>query len=336
MFETNLKFNGTFSLESGCSIKNLNLRINIFGELNSERSNGILVFHALTGSACVSDWWGSVLEQSLDTNRRAVICVNYPGSCYGSTSAREISSQLNSDNPSIPILTVRDIARANKLALDRLGITKLEVAMGGSVGGMLAMQFAIEYPEIAEQIIAIGAAPLSAQGLALNHLQREAISSGNLKLARKIAMISYKSPFLFQTRFGRKPNRNGENPADEFDARFDIAGYLDYQGEIFDERFEPESYEMISKAMDIFAPTSHDFAKIEADVSLVGISSDQLFPAQDIRNLNDTLLSLGVNSTYFEMDSDDGHDAFLSDTVRMNNVLNEIGLDRTRKCASTV
>jgi homoserine O-acetyltransferase len=224
----------------------------------------------------------------------------------------------------LPLVTVRDIVRTNIHLLKYLGIKKFAAVVGGSVGGMLALQFAVDCPHLAEKIVAIGATPLSPMGLALNHLQRQAVENNDIEMARKIAMLSYKSPIQFNQRFGRKPNRNGENPHKQHKNRFDIAGYLDYQGEIFNKRFEIESYQLITKAMDLFDLTDEQIRQITAKVSLVGISTDWLFPASDVKNLAEKFRQNNVITDYFEILSDDGHDAFLSDIAETSRVLKDI------------
>ncbi len=322
MFETDFTFTEPFTLESGEVLHDVNLRYTIYGELNADRSNAILIFHALTGSSRISDWWAELLGDglALDTSEFAFICVNYLGSCYGSTSARS----LKTTGDEIPLVTLRDMLTANSRLIEHLGIRKFRAVIGGSVGGMLALQFAVEFPQMTDKVVAIGATPLSAMGLALNHLQRHALDKDDIELARKIAVISYKAAGQFDTRFGRKPNRNGENPKANRNDRFDIGGYLDHQGDAFRERFEIESYDLISKAMDLFDLTDEDINSIDAKVALVGISSDWLFPATDVRRLTRRFQQNGVDAAYFEIESDDGHDAFLSDPAEMSRVLVEI------------
>lgn len=322
MFEIDFTINEPFELENGDVLDEVRLRCSIFGRLNSEKSNAVLVFHALTGSSRVGDWWEGVIGsgEALDTSELAFVCVNYLGSCYGSTSARELKYRLGE----LPVVTTRDMVWANALLFDHLGISKFRAVVGGSVGGMLALQFAADLPELSDEIIPIAATPLSAMGLALNHIQRQAVRGGDIELARKIAVVSYKSPENFEAKFARRPNRNGEDPARRHDHRFDIGGYLDHHGATFRERFEIESYELITKAMDLFDLTDEQIRRITATVSLVGISSDWLFPASDVRALHQRLMLLNIRSNYYEIESDDGHDAFLSDTVEMSRVLKEI------------
>ena len=299
-----------FELESGEVLPELRQRFCVYGELNQARNNAILVFHALTGNARVGEWWREIIgaNRALDTDRFAIVCANYIGSCYGSTS--EIST----------LITTRDVVRAQIRLLDELKIARLKAVVGGSVGGQLALQTAVDFPELTGKVVAVGACELPALGLALNHLQREAIKHTNdVSLARQIAMISYKSAETLDQNHARKPNRNGENPRDNLQSRFDVAGYLDHQGAKFERRFDTHSYNLISKAMDLFEISDDDARKITADITLIGISSDWLYPPQDVAKLAKRL-----NANYLEMISPDGHDAFLSDTAKMNEILKQI------------
>ncbi len=325
MFEIDYTFNEPFALESGDVLHEVTLRATVYGKLNTEKSNAILVFHALTGSSRIGDWWNGLMCDgcSLDTSEFAFICVNYLGSCYGSTSARSLKKRRTKGSAA-PLVTLRDIVRTNVHLLDYLGIKKFRAVVGGSVGGMLALEFAVDHPDLTEECISIAATPLSAMGLALNHLQRQAIRSNDLEMARKIAVVSYKSPRQFDARFGRKPNRNGEDPHTKNDDRFDVGGYLDHQGEAFRERFEIESYDLITKAMDLFDLSDDEIGRVTARVSLVGISSDWLFPATDVRRLSRRFQQHGVDAAYFEIKSEDGHDAFLSDIAETSRVLRQI------------
>lgn len=324
--EIDFRFDESFELENGEILDSFQLRCTIYGKLNKDKSNAVLVFHALTGSSRIADWWEDVIGggKGLDTSQNAFICVNYLGSCYGSTSGSSLKKLGKSYKKELPLVTVRDIVRTNVHLLEYLGIVRFKAVVGGSVGGMLALQFASDFPELTEKVIAIGATPLSPMGLALNHLQRQAVKNNDLEMARKIAMLSYKSPVQFDKRFGRKPNRNGENPHQKHENRFDIAGYLDHQGEIFQRRFELESYQIITKAMDLFDLTDEKIQQITAETHLVGISSDWLFPLKDVENLSRRFRRNGVKTIFTELISDDGHDAFLSDTEKMSEILNKI------------
>ncbi|HEX8887712.1 MAG TPA: homoserine O-acetyltransferase [Pyrinomonadaceae bacterium] len=328
-----------FKLESGESLQPITLRYTLYGELTKARDNAILVCHALSGSARVADWWPQLVGPGLlfDTTRYCVIGINILGSCYGSTGPTSSHptkpGEIYGNN--FPLVTIGDIVRAQARLIDHLGIERLQAVVGGSIGGMQALRWAIDFPARVERCIAIGAAPLSAMGLALNHLQRQAIMNdpawcdgryerdkqpiNGLALARSIAMCSYKSAELFDERFARLPDRSGEDPRASMKERFDIAGYLDYQGLSFTRRFDANSYLTISKAMDTFdlargfESEEHALQKISARLLLIDISSDWLFPANDILALSERARASGVNVTYRELISSHGHDGFLAD-----------------------
>ena len=326
-----------FQLESGVQLQPVTLRYALYGRLNRERDNAVLVCHALSGSARVADWWPKMFGPTgiFDIERYCVIGINVIGSCYGSTGPRSSNPRTGKPYGSkFPLVSVADMVRAQAELLDSLGVERLQGVIGGSIGGMQALQWAIDFPERVERCIAIGAAPLSAMALALNHLQRQAIrndpawSNGGydtdnrpvagLALARAIAVCSYKSPELFTQRFARNPNRN-EEPRASLDERYDVAGYLDYQGTGFSHRFDANSYLVLSKAMDTFelacgyGSEAAALRRIKARVLLVGISSDWLFPATDILALAERMQRAGVDASYKELASSHGHDGFLAE-----------------------
>ena len=340
-----------FRLEAGGSLQPVSIRYAIYGELNERRDNAVLICHALSGSARAADWWPEMFSTPshaksardgdpggsvFDLSRDCVICTNVLGSCYGSTGPTSVNPATGQPyGPDFPLITVRDIVRAQAQVLDQLGVQRLHIVIGASIGGMQALQWAVDYPERVEHCIAIGTAPLSAMGLALNHLQRKAIQldpkfnggryapgeqpGGGLGLARAIAMCSYKSAELFDERYARKPNRNGEDPLRSFEHRYDVAGYLDYQGEKFVQRFDANAYLVISKTMDTF-DLAHGYAseaealkRIRAHISLVGITSDWLFPPEDVRALAELIEAAGAACDYTEFESSHGHDGFLAE-----------------------
>jgi homoserine O-acetyltransferase len=239
---------------------------------------------------------------------------------------------------------VRDIVRTQAHVLDELRIEHLRTVIGASIGGMQVLQWAVDYPDRVGHCIAIGTAPLSAMGLALNHLQRQAIlldpdfkggryldgqqPEKGLALARAIAMCSYKSAELFGERYARKPNRNGEDPLRSLHERFDVAGYLDYQGGKFVQRFDANSYLAITKLMDTFdlargyASEEEALRRIRAHVSLIGISSDWLFLPEDVRSLAERIQAVGVECDYTEFESAHGHDGFLAEVDAIAAVVN--------------
>lgn len=337
-----------FALENGGVLRPVTVRYAQYGEPNAAADNVVLVCHALSGSAKVDDWWPELFAEGglLDLEKYCVIGTNILGSCYGSTGPSSINADTGKPyNADFPLVTVRDIVRTQASVLDHLGIKKLKLVIGASIGGMQALQWAIDFPERVEEAIVIGTAPLGALGLALNHIQREAIRldprwnggdyvagegpAGGISIARQIAMLSYKSPELFEHRYGRKLNRNGEDPWKHHNARFDIGGYLDYQGEKFVARFDANSYLSITRTMDTFDPAKQygssqaAYGRIKANVTLVGISSDWLFPAEDVRKLAEQINSAGARCDYREITSAHGHDAFLAEPEKLREVLGE-------------
>lgn len=338
-----------FALESGGQLPNASLRYAVYGKLNDARDNALLVCHALTGSARVADWWPDLFRDGhpLDVSKHCVIGINVLGSCYGSTGPQSLNPATGKPyGADFPVISIRDIVRAQVQLIEHLGIQQLRAVLGGSIGGMQALRWAIDYPERVAGCFAVGAAPLSAMGLALNHLQREIIRldpawnggyyaedakpARGLALARGLATCTYKSPALFTERFSRKPNRAGGDPAQSHTDLYDVAGYLEYQGRIFNDRFDANSYLVISRAMDSFdlargyANEAEALQRIQARVLLVGISSDWLFPAADVRELAERMQSLNVVCNYIELHSDHGHDAFLAEASNIRPLIEYI------------
>ena len=340
-------------LESGRVLAKPTLHYAVYGRLNAARDNAVLVCHALSGSAVVGSWWPEIFAPGavLSLEHDFVICINMLGSCYGSTGPGSVDPETGLVyGPDFPLVSIRDNVRAQAQLLDSLGIRRLRLVLGGSIGGMQALEWAIHDPERVERAVIIAVAPLSAMGLALNHLQRQAIQNDpdwdggyyltqrqpkrGLGLARQIGMLSYKSAELFEERFGRNPNRNGEDPWAQDNqggglvgGRFDIGGYLDHQGQRFVDRFDANAYLAILRTMDNWDPlrggrTSEEvFGAIKARLNFVGISSDWLFPAASVRQFAETICAAGVNADYREMISAHGHDAFLAEQVELVRLL---------------
>lgn len=338
-------YDAPFRLEGGGTLQPVSVRYAVHGDLNERRDNAVLVCHALSGSARVADWWPEMFGQVFDLSRDCVICTNILGSCYGSSGPLSLNPATGKPyGPDFPLVTIRDIVRSQAHVLGELGVKRLRTVIGASIGGMQALQWAVDFPDRVDHCIAIGCAPLSAMGLALNHLQRKAIQldpdfrdglyepnqqpARGMGLARAIGMCSYKSPELFDERYGRKPNRNGEDPVRGIGERYDVAGYLDHQGEKFVSRFDANSYVVITKAMDTFelgrgyASEAEALKRIRAHVSLVGISSDWLFPAKDVRVLSDRIEAAGVQCDYTEFETAHGHDGFLAEMDVVAAVVN--------------
>ena len=340
-------------LDCGRALAGVTLHYAVYGRLNAARDNTVLVCHALSGSARVGDWWPEVFAPGavLSLEHDFVICINMLGSCYGSTGPGTVDPETGRIYGSdFPLISIRDNVRAQAALVDSLGIHRLRLVMGGSIGGMQALEWAMLYPDRVERGFIIGAAPVSAMGLALNHLQRQAIQGdpdwegGNylphkqprygLSLARQIAMISYKSAALLDERFARKPNRNGEDPWGLDDngggligGRFDIAGYLDLQGRRFIDRFDANAYLAILRTMDTWDPLhggatpGEAFGPIQARLSFVGISSDWLFPPESVRDFAWRIRAAGVDADYLQMTSTHGHDAFLAEQSELVRLL---------------
>jgi homoserine O-acetyltransferase len=340
-------------LDCGRVLAGVTLHYAVYGRLDAARDNAVLVCHALSGSAQVGSWWPEVFAPGglLSLERDFVLCINMLGSCYGSTGPGSVDPETGKIYGSdFPLISIRDNVRAQAKLLDSLGIHRLRLVMGGSIGGMQALDWAMLYPERVERGFIIGVAPLSAMGLALNHLQRQAIQGdpdwegGNylphrqprfgLALARQIAMISYKSAALFDERFARKPNRNGEDPwgLDEqggglIGGRFDIAGYLDLQGRRFVDRFDANAYLAILRTMEIWDPLhggaspGEAYGRICARLTFLGISSDWLFPPQAVHAFAGSIRAAGVAADYREMTSAHGHDAFLAEQAELVRLL---------------
>jgi homoserine O-acetyltransferase/O-succinyltransferase len=348
-----------FRLAAGGELQPVTLRYAVYGELNRRRDNAILVCHALSGSARVAEWWAEMFGpgRPFDLSRWCVLGVNVLGSCYGSTGPCSINPRT--DRPyagDFPVVSIDDMVRAQAELVDHLGIRQLHAVVGGSIGGMQALAWATRFPQRVARCVAIGAAPVSAMGLALSHLQRQAIRSdpawrgghyssdeapvAGLALARAIAMCTYKSAELYEERYGRRPNRRTpEDPWRTPDGRFDVAGYLDYQGDVFIRRFDANCYLTISRAMDTFeiggAPgaEAETLERIRAKVLLVGISSDWLFPAADVRALAERMRGAGVEAEFAELRSPHGHDAFLAEAGLLAPLLTPL-LAETRTAAA--
>jgi homoserine O-acetyltransferase len=325
-------------------LRGARLHYALYGKLNPARDNAVLVCHALSGSAQVAEWWPDIFSTPghpglIDLEKQAVLGINILGSCYGSTGPSSIDPITGRCyGNSFPLVQIADNIRAQALLLDSLEIPRLQLAIGASLGGMQTLEWARQFPSRIDDAIAIGAAPLGAMGLGLNHLQRQIIQldpdwkngdyllneppSRSLAIVRALAVCTYKSPELFEERFARRPDRSGEDPYRDTTAsvgRFDIAGYLDHQGEKFNQRFDANSYLALTRTMDLFDPSRGHASSIDtwcgvkAKITLVGISSDWLFPPADIRAMSEAMREAGVHCDYRELISGHGHDAFLAE-----------------------
>lgn len=304
---------GALLLDDGTALPSVEQRVTIYGTPQADGSNVVLVAHALTGSGRVAEWWpGMVGSDALfDPNEWCIIGINVLGGCYGSTSLNSLGSSVR--------VSVRDIVRAQGRALDELGIKRVRVVIGGSLGGMQALQWAVDAPERLEHAIAVGAHNhQSAMGIALNAIQRECLELDpirGLRTARKLAMLTYKSEALFNERHDRRRDRNDPT-------RFDIEGYLDFQADRFANRMDAETYTRLTHAMDSFdVRVAQPLSGPQPEMTLVGISSDWLFRAQDVRAAVTRLGGRGFHARYLEMKSIHGHDAFLAEAPALAKLL---------------
>ncbi len=335
-----------------------------WGTLNAEGDNAILITHALTGSTHAHDaanpddakvaWWTPLIGpgKAIDTSRYFVICANILGGCYGSTGPSSLDPRTKKPyGVRFPIVTIRDMVRAQRQLIAHLGVRQLALVVGGSIGGQQALEWAVTYPELVRKVGVIAAtASLTAQAVAFSEVQRQAIMAdphwqggdyepGNgpeagLSIARMLAMITYQSEESMEMRFARHAARFQDIPAPSGSAapgeRFDVENYLYYQGSSLVRRFDANSYLYISRAMDLY-DVSEGYPSLEAALRrlrsktlFVGIRSDFLFPAARVRQLAEQVKTLGGDAAYVELDSPHGHDAFLKEWQQMTEALNKL------------
>lgn len=332
-----------FQFESGGTIPELRLRYETYGHLNAAKDNAILICHALTGDHhCAGvysmderkpGWWNFMIGpgKPINTSEYFVICSNAIGGCMGSSGPGSTNPETGKPyNLDFPKLTVRDMVRSQALLIDSLGIDRLHAVVGGSMGGMQTMQWAIDYPERVGRYIALAtAARHNAQTIAFNDTGRQAIitdpgwQQGNftadkgpdqgLAVARMMAHITYLSDVGMETKFGRKRRASAK---EHFDVEFEVESYLRYQGQSFVSRFDANSYLYLTKALDRFdlhSPESLEdtLSVVTAPGLVVGFTSDWLYPPQGNRELVEALLRLGKDASYAELEMDYGHDSFL-------------------------
>lgn len=301
---------GDLPLDDGSCMRTVEQRVTVYG---NNAGHTVLICHALTGSSRVADWWSGIVRPGgvFDPSRSRIVCINALGSCFGSTGP--------STRDAFPRITIADIVRAQARAVDRLGIHRLDVVVGGSFGGMQALQWAVaESDRVVAATIVAAHDHHSAMGIALNALQREALTldpDRGLRLARKIAMLSYKSDELLGRRHDRRRDRHGR-------AAFDVETYLEYQAERFTGRMDAPSYGALTHAMDSFdVRECRTPGGSRPEVTFVGISSDWLFRAQAVHSAAARFAERGFPTRYAELRSHHGHDAFLSEQCALAEVL---------------
>ncbi len=337
-------------LESGRSLGPLQIAYQTYGALNAAKSNAILVCHALTGDQHVASvnpvtgkpgWWENMLGpgKPIDTNRFFVICANVIGSCMGSTGPASFNPATGKPyGTDFPVVTIADMVKAQALLIDHLGIERLLAVMGGSMGGMQVLEWAIRYPDRVVAALPIAcAAKHSAQNIAFHEVGRQAVMADpdwrgghylhegtlprkGLGVARMAAHITYLSELALQRKFGRNM-QDREALTFSFDADFQVESYLRHQGVSFVERFDANSYLYVTRSMDYFdLAADHGegnlvraFKGVKARFCLISFTSDWLFPTSDNRAIVQALNAVGASVSFVEIESDKGHDAFLLD-----------------------
>ncbi|MFK7863542.1 MAG: homoserine O-acetyltransferase [Pseudohongiellaceae bacterium] len=364
-----IHFDDELVLRCGKTLKGFDLVIETYGKLNSAGSNGVLICHALSGdhhaagfhdeSDSKPGWWDACIGpgKAIDTNHFYVVAVNNLGGCAGSTGPASIDPNTNKYfGPDFPIVTVRDWVESQVLLSDKLGIQKWAAIVGGSLGGMQVLRWAISYPERLGHAVCIATAPkLSAQNIAFNEVARQSITNDvnfhdgryldkgtypkqGLMLARMVGHITYLSDLAMGSKFGT--NNSSHDPEGEkfgrdlrsgslsfgFDIDFQVESYLHYQGERFSENFDANTYLLMTKALDYFDPAvdydgdlSRALERCSCSFLVLSFSTDWRFPPARSREIVDHLIKAEKDVTYLEVDAEQGHDSFLLPIPRYIN-----------------
>ena len=344
-------------LDSGVEIGPFTVAYQTYGRLNADRSNVILICHALTGDQFVIEphpvtgkpgWWHLTVGPNLpiDTDRFFVICANVLGGCMGTTGPLDENPETGVPyGTGFPVITIADMVRAQVLLLDHLGIDKVFCVLGGSMGGMQVLEFAARYPDRLVAAIPIATATRhSAQNIAFHEVGRQAIMADpdwrggayyqegarptkGLSVARMIAHITYLSETALHRKFGRSL-QDRMRVSFGFDADFQVESYLRHQGFTFVDRFDANSYLYITRAMDYFdlaadydRPLAEVFQATPVRFCVVSFTGDWLFPTAESRALVHALNAAAAPVSFVEIDSDKGHDAFLLDEPEFHRVL---------------
>lgn len=361
-----MSFPGPLPLSSGAAIADYSLAYETYGTLNTQRSNAVLVCHALNASHHVAGvyagqdksegWWDNMIGpgKPVDTDRFFVIGINNLGSCFGSTGPMHVNPSTGRIyGADFPVVTVEDWVRAQAVLLDALGIETLAAVMGGSLGGMQALSWTLQYPQRVRHAAVIASAPsLTAQNIAFNEVARRAIVTDpdfngghfyehgvipkrGLRIARMIGHITYQSDDVMNEKFGRalRSAVEGDRAGTDFlystqEVEFQIESYLRYNGDKFSEYFDANTYLLITRALDYFDPArAHGgdlraaFAQAMAKFLIVSFSTDWRFAPARSREIVKALLDNRRSVSYAEIDAPHGHDAFLLDDVRYMSVV---------------
>jgi len=348
-------------LQSGAAIGDYTLMYETYGTLNADKSNAVLICHALNASHHVAGhyanesksagWWDNMVGpgKPVDTDRFFVIGVNNLGSCFGSTGPMHANPATGKPyGAAFPVVTVEDWVAAQALLADRLGIVQFAAVMGGSLGGMQALAWSIMYPARLRHCIVIASTPkLSAQNIAFNDVARQAILTdpdyrggdfyehgvvpkNGLKVARMVGHITYLSNDDMAEKFGRKLRNAAESDEYKFDfgVDFEIESYLRYQGDKFSEYFDANTYLLITKALDYFDPAREHGGSLQkalentqAQYLIASFTTDWRFSPERSREIVQALLANRRKVSYAEIDAPHGHDAFLLDDARYMNIV---------------
>jgi homoserine O-acetyltransferase/O-succinyltransferase len=330
---------GVFPLEGGGTLTEVEVEVRTWGR---HRTDAVLVCHALTGNADADEWWSGMFERGriLDPADRFVVSMNVLGGCGGTTGPTSVDPSTGLPyGPTFPATTIRDTVRLQRLVLDELGVTALDVVIGGSMGAMHVLEWAAMFPDMVRAIIPIAVGPTqSAWAIGLSDVQRMAITTDpsfrdgmyapdagperGLATARMVAMCSYRSPTSFDVRFGRSRDDSG----------FAVASYLRHQGRKLVDRFDANSYLGLLDAMDSHdlgrgrGPVEGILGRIPVRALVVGISTDVLYPVAEVRNLAASL----QRARFAVLDSPHGHDAFLIDTGQLDRLIRDFLAEERR------
>lgn len=347
-------------LESGASLGPITVAYETWGSLNAEGNNVILITHALSGDSHVAGrygekdrkpgWWDTMVGpgKAIDTDTYFVICSNILGGCKGTTGPCSINPAT--DRPyglTFPVVTIGDMVKVQKVLLDHLGIRSLLSVIGGSVGGMQALEWAISYPEMVKSAIALATTTRhSALAIAFNEIGRQAIMSDpnfnkgdyyqgpspalGLALARMVGHVTYLSDDAMRSRFGRRL-QDRETLSFDFDANFQVESYLRYQGSEFTKRFDANSFLYITKAADYYdVKQQHGngseveaFAKVKARMLVISFTSDWLYPTYQSRAMVKAMKKNGLDVSFCEIEAQCGHDAFLLPNKRQHSLISK-------------
>ncbi len=347
-----------FMLECGVALPRVTIAYRTYGRLNADRSNAVLVCHALTGDQYVAEphpltgkpgWWGQVVGpgRPVDTDRFFVVCANVLGGCMGSTGPRSDGPNGVPWGTAFPPITIRDMVGTQKLLMERLGVDRLFAVIGGSMGGMQALEWAATYPNAVFACVPVATAAFhSAQNIAFHEVGRQAIFADpdwdagaywqtgkvparGLAVARMAAHITYLSEQALTRKFGRKVRGTAPDGGSTlFGDMFEVESYLRHQGSTFVNRFDANSYLTITRAMDYFdVAAEHDGSLAQAfrgsgtRFCIVSFDSDWLFPTAQSRAIARALNQAGANVSFVEISTDKGHDAFLLDEPDFHRTL---------------